>query len=255
MKKLLVVVLVVAVCLIGATAAMATIANSKHDLSTSSTNSIHATDGELSSCAFCHTPHHSVSSVAPLWNRTLGAGGYAATGGGYYTVYGATATNTAGGTLSGTQVNAPGPNSKTCLSCHDGTLSLADVSFGTNRPTAFDDPASKLDVDNSLGAGSIGNSGLGGTDLTKEHPVGVVYNVLLSGGPGDPGLNPTLTVPASGSAAFRTVGTTAFKVYFNGASYTVECGSCHDPHNTTVGMTPFLKGNKATICSDCHSNK
>ena len=185
----------------------------------------------------------------------MGAGGFASTGNPatFYQVYGAAVSNVSGSTLN-SNVGAPGPNSKTCLSCHDGTLSLAAVSFGTGQPASFTDYGTKrLDATNLYlsGAGAIGATGLNGTDLTKEHPIGVVYNTSLSTGPSTPGLEDTLT-QASG---YAKVGSTNYKVYGALGSQTVECGSCHDPHNTATGQMPFLKGDKTTICSDCHRYK
>lgn len=66
-------------------------------------------------CVYCHTPHGANPQVdAPLWNRT-------ATGA-TYTTYDELGTSTL------TQpVTAPGVNSLTCLSCHDGTLGIDSI--------------------------------------------------------------------------------------------------------------------------------
>lgn len=222
MKKIL---LLVILSLFVASPAFADIATSPHDLSVA--GGVY-TGGTMSSCQYCHTPHHAEAATAPLWNKTLTAT--------TFTLYGG------GSTLAGTTVNQPGANSLTCLTCHDGTLNVGDVVTGTSDVlvnagvlvaiTGVMDPAT---------------GGYIGTDLSDSHPVGMVYN----SGQTLAGLNPT--VVASGSDGLIAG---SWKIYggLDNAG-TVECGSCHDPHNTTAGETPFLKGTSNTICSDCHSAK
>ncbi len=246
MKKILVVALVVAVTLIGASSAMALIANSKHDLSTTSTATIKGTNGSLSSCQFCHTPHlgtNPSNPLAPLWNRSgINSSGYNATDGSTpYQVYGAIATGSSGTTLSGSQVLAPGPNSKTCLSCHDGTVALGNVLVGSaDAPTTYGDYSPTRLTSGRL----TGGGGAIGTDLTQEHPVGVVYQTGNKAG-----LNTVINTN-------NEINNKKWKIYGGGiGTGKVECGSCHDPHNTTAGQVPFLKDTKGTMCSDCHSAK
>lgn len=66
-------------------------------------------------CVYCHTPHGANSNVAlPLWNRTIKTTTYKT----YDTL----------GTSTLTQaVNQPGPNSLSCLSCHDGTVAVDSI--------------------------------------------------------------------------------------------------------------------------------
>lgn len=69
--------------------------------------------GEI--CVYCHTPHAANAGVAlPLWNRTIKSTTYRT----YDTL----------GTSTLTQpVNQPGPNSISCLSCHDGTVAIDSI--------------------------------------------------------------------------------------------------------------------------------
>jgi len=222
MKKILVVVLVVAIALISANVAMATIAGSKHDLTSAAQGYGGSTN---SSCAYCHTPHHPIVSPAPLWNKTLPLAGS-------YTLYGG------GLTLANSVVAAPGANSLTCLSCHDGTLGVGSIVNGTS------DTITNAGV---LTAGAIDPAAAGyiGTDLGQSHPVGVVYDSTVT----IAGLNAVVNVN-------NQVGGKAWKLYGGGDGVgTVQCGSCHDPHTTVAANSPFLKDTKATICSDCHSTK
>lgn len=222
MKRFIVAAVVAAFALMSATSAMAVIANSKHDLSSTSTATIHSTltgAAGLSSCQFCHTPHNaSLVSNAPLWNRTL-------LGTGSYTTYGTT--------IAGTAANNLGPNSLTCLSCHDGTLSIGTVLVGPDQTTGFGTEAGQLNGKLNV------TTGTGLNDLTpvltNDHPVG--FGVVLN----------VAGLPAS----FATMTTLGYKFY--GGSNTMECATCHDPHLTTY--TRFLRRPLAAMCSDCHVNK
>src|SRR5512141_944892 len=81
-----------------------TIAGTPHDLSAKGW-------GTTELCKFCHTPHHAQSvTAAPLWNHatTLAT----------YTLY-------SSATFQGaTSLAQPGPTSKLCLSCHDGSVAV-----------------------------------------------------------------------------------------------------------------------------------
>jgi predicted CXXCH cytochrome family protein len=112
-----------------------------HDLTTQG--------GTNGSCQYCHAPHlwaapDALSTSAPLWNR-------------------ADVTVTNPYVTLGSGLTAPGPNSRTCLTCHDGATPLGAV---RNAAIVGDLPlplATKVT----------------GLDLRDDHPVGVVY---VSGG-------------------------------------------------------------------------
>ncbi len=73
-------------------------------------------------CVYCHTPHGANSTAAaPLWNRTISQR--------TYTLYSA---NEQSPTMLGRPITQPGPNSLTCLSCHDGATAIDSV---INMPT------------------------------------------------------------------------------------------------------------------------
>ncbi len=167
-------------------------------------------------CVYCHTPHGGQTQNAPLWNRNFGTGPYQM----YDQTYSATINMTVASTPQGVSL--------ACLSCHDGTVGL-DVII--NRPNA----------DTTLaGSGNTmpGNAGQFfanlGTDLQNDHPVSITYDNLA-----DPAFNPT------------TSGGTKIGVL---PLYTgrVECGTCHNPHNTT--NTPFLRiaNSSSNLCKTCH---
>jgi len=161
MKKIIVVVLVIAIAMIGASAAMASnISATKHNLSSAS--AFTASRGTLAEiCIYCHTPHGGNQTTAPLWNRTNPVTTS-------FTVY-------ASGTM--TQVmGQPAGISKACLSCHDGASSINVLLNVNSAPYTG---TSKL----LTGIANLG------TSLVNDHPIGV--SVTASG---DPDIKaPTLT--------------------------------------------------------------
>lgn len=222
MKKILVVAVVVAIALMGATAAMANIAGSKHDLTTAGNQTVRATASTISNCQFCHTPHRGDTSVvgAPLWNKSMSAQSYSTYG-------------VAGVTLGGTAVGTPGANSKTCLSCHDGSLSIGNVIVGGNQ--TITDVANRVTA-GILTANNINTIGAG-NNLANDHPIGII--VLA---------NPT----QAGLDTLANMRLASFKFYGAGLNQ-MECATCHDPHLTSY--TTFLRRNSNVLCSACHINK
>jgi len=106
-------------------------------------------------------------------------------------------------------------NSQLCLSCHDGVTNL----------DAFGGSAGSTD----MGTAFPSSAAIVGTDLSDDHPVMVTY----------PGPNADYNDPSGFSYA----------AVFSG---NIECGSCHDPHDTT--NTPFLRASNTNsqLCLDCH---
>jgi predicted CXXCH cytochrome family protein len=241
MKKVLLLVLVVSMIAAAASLSFAAISATKHNLTansqTGNTQTTRAQDGvTTASCRFCHVPHSGTIGAQnpPLWGRKTGTGTYKA--------YGAAAAGNAGVTAAGTAVSAiPGQRSLTCLSCHDGTISI-----GVTTKNNVD--ATVTMQGNVTGAGLLNPANFAataynpviGTDLTNDHPVGLTY-----GGSGiiGPGL-----VDAAGG---KVIG-----VYplFGAGTDQMECSTCHDPHTTN---TSFLRVDIASvdICADCHANK
>jgi predicted CXXCH cytochrome family protein len=237
--------------------AFAAILDTKHNL-TSSGGSTKTTDATATLCGLCHLPHGGSAAVAtlPLWAR--------ATSSAAYTVYGG------GSTLAGTSIAQPGTYSKTCLSCHDGTIGLATVvKNGVSRvyPMTTTLPGG-LTAGGAFQATNIdpttGYSPHIGTDLQNDHPVGFEFPVAGYGaGGGVPGIS--LLVQNSG-----VIGQAELVGDSTGSSYPVfqyasgaiqlnvfECPTCHDPHreNTGTTQTKFLRAPNASLCQDCHNTK
>lgn len=165
-------------------------------------------------CVYCHTPHGGQTQNAPLWNRNFGTGPY--------TMYNASYSST----IDMPVAASPQGVSLACLSCHDGTIGL-DVII--NRPN----------TDTTLaGSGNTMPSNAGqffanlGTDLRNDHPISVTYDNVA---------DPAFTAPSGGK-----IGT--LPLYLG----RVECGTCHNPHNTT--FTPFLRSSNSSsnLCKTCH---
>ena len=237
------------------TQAMAGVAGSKHDLSSATTETDQV-------CVFCHTPHGSDTSAAvPLWNKALPST--------TFTQYSALGT----ATLDGTEA-AVGSVSLACLSCHDGTQARDVV---LNAPGSGNYNASGAELD----AGAIGTmAGTPlpnlGSDLRNDHPVSIQYGgggavvgdadgVFSATGLGDTDFkdirkttinsNPVWWVDSDGDGNRDK---DEMQLYSRSISGTVqpsvECASCHDPHNNTT-TTQFLRreNTASVICTSCHA--
>jgi predicted CXXCH cytochrome family protein len=167
MKKILVVVLVVAFAMLGASVAMATVVGGAHDLSAEYIGS-GASTNEV--CVHCHTPHggdtaalgsdSSANSGNILWNRDVKAG---------YNV-----------------------GSSTCMGCHDGSLGTTLLNAGGSGNASA----------SAAYTGGWANPGL--TQLesasayeASSHPI----NVVIGLSSGD-----WMVVPAKGNTVIGTVG-------------------------------------------------
>ncbi len=217
MKKLMVIVIGVVFCI--SFTFSQSIRNSKHDLSSTSTTIGAKSTNVDELCVFCHTPH-SNQSTTMLWNRTASSA--------TYTVYTSPSMEAAGG--------QPGSASKNCLSCHDGTVAFNSLinSPGGVTPTMTSATMSGV---NSLG-----------TDLSNDHPIGFVYSTHQGT---DPHLRAAsasgnkVTV-SNGGVTLPLVGTTT-------ANATMECTSCHDPHDGTKGQFKRVANSASQMCFTCHN--
>ncbi len=231
-------------------------------------------------CVYCHTPHGSnATSQAPLWNHTLTSATYST-----YDQVGST-------TLTGTVV-APGPASLTCLSCHDGTISVDSIinmpgSGGYNAAQATSQNNAFLNTwNNTSGAdasvhiglsstasqgclachsGGAGIVGAGatdfsafalGTDLRNDHPIGVTFGAAGDLAEFSGTKSRMLFVDTNGNGRPDK---NEVRLYKNGDVYKVECASCHDPHgvptsaSNTDFIASFLRKNNSSESELCFS--
>jgi hypothetical protein len=199
-------------------------------------------------CTMCHTPHRAVRTTL-LWNHTLASN-----------TYRWSKVATAGGTLYPTIGSSWSGSARFCLSCHDGSVAIGDISWFNGRSWT----GNPIDHNNHNGDNvQIGNAT---GDLTNNHPISFPYP--LGGAPST--YNGVTTAPgalasgwradptAVGIRLFRQTGglvTAGTQVGATG----IECSSCHDPHNnpSAVEGDYFLRGSTDVrdsnyICRKCH---
>lgn len=278
LKQWLMVILLTASSL-GAGVATAAVRGSLHDLSAG--GSAQATTGATTEvCVFCHTPHGSNSDVsAPLWNKANPTTAYQR-----YSDLGTA-------TLDGTEVTV-GSVSLACLSCHDGTQAMdvvvnAPGSGGWNGIAGAElDPAAIGAMISSGGAPFP----MLGSDLRNDHPISIAY----AGGGCTPGTDPcrpsvgdtsdkdfndaqhatingknqwwvdVATFDSTGDGARDGIGFADVREktdiilytrnFVGGDGPSVECGSCHDPHESTSRPVSFLRiaNTNSDVCLACH---
>jgi predicted CXXCH cytochrome family protein len=192
----------------------AALLNNKHNLSTSGTGTIKATNvAETQTCVFCHVPH-AASTAGPLWNRRTPAN--------TYTPYSSTTTNAV--------VGQPDGSSLLCLSCHDGTIALGEL---TSRGATI------VSMTGVVGVGFMpaGVSNIG-IDLSNDHPVSFVYNAAL-------------VTANAGELADPTKLTG--KVKLHGPTQKLQCSSCHDAHDNSNGRFLVVANTASALCIACHT--
>lgn len=251
-----------------AAGAQAQVVGSQHDLTTGG-NAQGATSATDQVCIFCHTPHGSdTAAPVPLWNKVLGNPAS-------YTQYSTLATPTFD-----SQEAPVGSVSLACLSCHDGTQAMDVVingpGSGNYNPTGSEIDGTAIGVMTGTPVPTLG------TDLTDDHPVSIQYGgggvdatTLATDGQetgplGDPDFNLPFRATLNGQPIWwvdSAAGTTGVREKTDMLLYTrddlgeqqpfVECGSCHDPHNSSTqgpGSVAFLRVSNAAsqVCVACH---
>ena len=256
--------------------AVAGISGSKHDLSSAGgAQGSASTTTEV--CVFCHTPHGAnTDAEAPLWNKKIDTNVT-------YSRYSSLGT----ATLDGSEVSV-GSVSLACLSCHDGTQAM-DVMINTPGSGGYNSAGSELDA-----AGRAAMTGTPlpnlGTDLRNDHPISIEYaggsctgttaDCTPAATTGDADFNVAQYASINGNkqwwidvSTFKVGGTagsgnadtrekTDMILYtrtFTGGTEgpSVECASCHDPHNAATsgtGSVAFLRidNSGSDVCLACH---
>ena len=262
--------LLVAALLAGQTAFAQTIVGSRHDLTSTGTGSIKQTS-TTDICVFCHTPH-GAAAIGPLWNKTAPAGPF--------TLYASPA-------MDSTALSATGSTSVMCLSCHDGVGSFDNMinkagSGGYNAGGSLAGYTWVGGVTTHAGSSAFVKMGL---DLSNDHQIGAAYcGGFTAGACRDAAFKiATLNrkvgaVTTTGTGAATTGGalTDSYWVDSAGGSvgvrektdmilYTrtyavpagnfpsVECASCHDPHNPVYGTFLRMSNAASAMCITCHS--
>jgi predicted CXXCH cytochrome family protein len=248
--------------------AQSTIVGSRHDFTTGGQAQATTTATDQV-CVFCHTPHGAdTTAPVPLWNKVLDPAQ------GRFTRYSTLATP------SFDSLEAPiGSVSLACLSCHDGTQAMDVVlnqpgSDGYNPAGAEIDPVA-IDAMGGTPVPTLGE------DLSNDHPVSMQYggggavegdaDGVFGGTLGDPDFNDPVKATINGQAIWWVdsgVGQAQVREKTDMLLYSrndlgtvqpfVECGSCHDPHNSdNAGGTQvsFLRTSNAAsaVCTACHT--
>ncbi len=251
------------------------IRGTRHDLSSSTANA-GVTSAQNQICIFCHTPHKAQSTQL-MWNKVMTA---ATTLNWGTDLDGQALTLTSFGTTLPTTLRS---SSRRCLSCHDGSVAIGDVS-NAGGGLAGNIAVSGTDVS---AAGMINNAAyrigsVAGTTNSYggNHPISIPY----AGETGYNSLNSAVPVTAvtavstsgyywstttTGCESLSGVCTTATGAdALNGARINlipqtvggtanvgVECASCHEPHNKYTPNVYFLRvdvANASSLCRSCH---
>ena len=180
-----------------------------HDLSMGGTSHI---QGSMSAaCLYCHVPH-SGSGKSALWGQTLSN-----------QIYSTYVSNTAQNTTTQPPL---GQDSSLCLSCHDGTVAVGQVTpYGPY-----------------IMQGSLPPVAVMGSQLQGSHPFSL--QLPLKDGP-----SLVASLAANGTTADQTGSVKLIKG-------NIECSSCHNPHiQSTDRLSPnflVLDNRKGAICLACH---
>jgi predicted CXXCH cytochrome family protein len=256
----------------GSSAFAQSIVSSKHDFTTG--GSAQGSTGNTDEvCVFCHTPHGAdTTAPVPLWNKVLNSNQ------GRFTRYSTLATP------SFDSLEAPvGSVSLACLSCHDGTQAM-DVVLNQPGSGGYNPAGAQIDSGAIVAMTGTPVPNLG-EDLSNDHPISMQYggggasdgdtDGVFAGTLGDPDFNDPVKATINSQAIWWVdsgVGTAQVREKTDMLLYTrsdaiggggavepfVECGSCHDPHNSdNAGGTQvsFLRTSNAAsaVCTACHT--
>lgn len=167
---------------------------------------VHSSSG-TDNCVLCHSPRVAPNDTVAVW----GTPGQASS----FTMY-------ASPTLRNQMASAPGPVSRTCLSCHDGVS--ANSSFSANGMAAP-----------RIGAGG---QGMRNVDLRGDHPIGLTVGTA----------NPHV------KESFKWSGTLPL---FGPGKDQLECATCHDPHGNgapEAGHLLRVDNSASGLCTTCHDH-
>lgn len=258
------------------------IANTKHNLSSvrsgtswgttafsSGVGTNYTSAGSDQICVFCHTPHGANTPVAaPIWNRSV----QPTTAYSMYTMVGTNSTGTPDANRLGMAL--------ACLSCHDGTQAM-DAMLNAPGSGGFAAIGSftRASINNAgtasytwagtpvNGVMASGTAALLGTDLTNDHPIGMLY----CGGGATDGVATTCSdkdfMPATSGGRNKSIvpvnanavasESVDLKLYGDTLSNSVVlCGTCHDPHLDVSGTNKTflrIKSAGSAICLTCHT--
>ena len=243
------------------------IVGSKHDFTTGGSAQGGGTSATDQVCVFCHTPHGAdTTAPVPLWNKVLNSEQTR------FVRYSTLATP------SFDALEAPvGSVSLACLSCHDGTQAM-DVVLNQPGSDGYNPAGEQIDT-GAIGAMTGVPVPMLGEDLSNDHPISMQYggggmdindpDGLYAGTTNDPDFEKAMKATINNQPIWwvdSDVGTAGTREKTDMLLYTradigaaqpfVECGSCHDPHNSDnfTNQVSFLRTSNAAsaVCTACH---
>lgn len=121
-----------------------------------------------------------------------------------------------------------GSESENCLSCHDGSVAVDAYNGSPGGATG----TAGNEISTLVGASGNGDIG---TNMFAQHPVAVTYT------------------PGGEFNNIATAEGVGVKIQQNDGNNTVECNSCHDPHDQdTNGSFLRAANNTSQLCTGCH---
>jgi len=231
MKKLLGIAVVIIFVLSASSVLYAGIVGSNHDFTFLGAGGWSFANDNDEPCVYCHTPHMALGAQTPLWNKSLNF----PTG---FSVYNSP-------TSDAVPANPPSTITLLCLGCHDG-LGAINAVFNSPGPATqvmtpggFDQIGDLGPLGNFINIGGQDPLAPTAIDLTNDHPVSINW--------------------ADRGAGFYATPQDSRLELYNGVS--VECTTCHDPHNgffggiNPTGEVEFLvmSNYQSAMCLACHT--
>jgi predicted CXXCH cytochrome family protein len=247
-RSLALILSIIAVTAMPRASMAAGVENTKHDLNYSS-NDVYFSGSTTDTCAFCHTPHGALTYgeyVGPLWNQmnteTVVEDNAI--------IYDSSTIDMIRQDFDSNSFYGISGVSNACLSCHDGVQAMDTLARGMSASGAFgqgtDPDESIANASNAdIGAGPGGAADITGiVDLSDDHPVAIEYDNTR-----DTNFHPN---PEDDFG----------KSLLHSPDDTVECTSCHNPHEADVDKDgrdtgtdrPFLRmrNGNSKLCFECH---
>jgi len=175
-------------------------------------------------CKSCHAPHNGAtanggpqsSGLILLWARNFPASANT------FGVYDSATMGNKAVELGGSALSTSSDvrmYSLLCLSCHDGVTSSFSPAMKTQNMVG-----SRA----AFGAGAYESLG-----LTNDHPVNMSYD------------------PTKTAESLQAVATVSAVLPLYGTANTVQCATCHDPHND-INTNYLRQANNTAHCTTCH---
>jgi predicted CXXCH cytochrome family protein len=176
-------------------------------------------------CKSCHAPHNGAlanggpqsTGLILLWTRSFPAAANT------FGVYDSATMGNKAVELGGSALTTSSDvrmYSLLCLSCHDGVTSSFSPAMQAKNMIGYSTRFGGTGLTDSLG-------------LTNDHPVNVTYD------------------PTKTQEPLQAVATVSAVLPLYGSTNTVQCATCHDPHND-VNTNYLRQTNNTAHCTTCH---